>query len=105
MFSIQAGHIPLDAETLPQILKRAGLVPRRNLSEEDYVQAVWQNFDFSHIGFASLEQLSTEEVKWSGRLGKVSQRFRLTSRIGSSTAGTEVQYEVWTRARPMSGWQ
>jgi hypothetical protein len=35
-----------------------------NGTSPEYVQAVWQNFDFSHIGFASLEELTTEEVNW-----------------------------------------
>jgi hypothetical protein len=25
---------------------------------------VWQNFDFTHLGLASLEDLSTEDIQW-----------------------------------------
>ena len=64
MFSMQAGHIQLDLETLPPILRRAGLVTRRTLSEEEFLRAVWQNFDFTHIGFERVEDLFTQAIEW-----------------------------------------
>ena len=65
IFSMQAGHIQLDLETLPPILRRAGLVTRRTLSEEGFLRAVWQNFDFTHIGFERVEDLFTQDIEWT----------------------------------------
>jgi hypothetical protein len=64
MFSMQAGHIPLDAETLPTILRRSGLTTHVTMSEEDFLRTVWQNFDFTHLGFESVEDLATQNVEW-----------------------------------------
>ena len=64
LFSMQAGHIPLDAETLPTILRRSGLATRVTMSEEDFLRTVWQNFDFTHLGFESVEDLATQNVEW-----------------------------------------
>jgi hypothetical protein len=64
MFSMQAGHIQLDLETLPPILRRAGLVIRCTLSEEEFLRVIWQNFDFTHIGFERVEDLFTQDIEW-----------------------------------------
>jgi hypothetical protein len=62
--SLQASHIALDAKTLPVILRAAGLTRRRKLPQEEFERVVWQNFDFTHLGLASLEDLSTEDIQW-----------------------------------------
>jgi hypothetical protein len=64
IFSMQAGHVQLDLETLPPILRRAGLITRRTLSEEEFLRVVWQNFDFTHIGFERVEDLFTQDIEW-----------------------------------------
>jgi hypothetical protein len=64
IFSMQAGHVQLDLETLPPILRRAGLITRRTLSEEEFLRVVWQNFDFTHIGFETVEDLFTQDIEW-----------------------------------------
>jgi hypothetical protein len=64
IFSMQAGHVQLDLETLPPILRRAGLITRRTLSEEEFLRVVWQNFDFTHIGFERVEDLFIQDIKW-----------------------------------------
>jgi hypothetical protein len=64
IFSMQAGHVQLDLETLPPILRRAGLITRRTLSEEEFLRVVWQNFDFTHIGLERVEDLFIQDIKW-----------------------------------------
>jgi len=64
LISMQAGHIPLDMQTLPIILRAAGLTTRRHLSEQEFILVVWQNFDFTHLGFQNLEDLFTEDIQW-----------------------------------------
>jgi hypothetical protein len=64
LISMQAGHIPLDMQTLPLILRRAGHTRRRHLSEEEFTRLVWQNFDFTHLGFQSFEDLFTQDIQW-----------------------------------------
>ncbi|CAO3682968.1 unnamed protein product [Umbelopsis ramanniana] len=64
--SLQVGHIALDATTLPIILRAAGLTTRRrDLPQDEFERLVWQNFDFTHLGFASLEDLFTKDAQWS----------------------------------------
>jgi hypothetical protein len=64
IFSMQAGRVQLDLQTLPPILRRAGLITRRTLSEEEFLRVVWQNFDFTHIGFERVEDLFIQDIKW-----------------------------------------
>jgi hypothetical protein len=61
---MQAGHIQLDLETLAPILRRAGLVTRRTLSEEEFLRVIWQNFDFTHIVFERVEDLFIQGIEW-----------------------------------------
>lgn len=62
--SLQAGHIALDLATLPRILRAAGLTTTTVMSQEEFERQLWRNFDFTHLGFESFEDLFTEDIQW-----------------------------------------
>ncbi|GAB5585820.1 hypothetical protein Unana1_00720 [Umbelopsis nana] len=69
IFSMQAGHIALNKETLHTILRRAGLGIPIHCSEEDFLRVVWQILTSPILGTKVL-RISSHKT-WSG--GKSSQ--------------------------------
>jgi hypothetical protein len=62
--SMQATHIQLDRYTFAYILRRAGLYTGGSISEEQFRQICWQNFDFQAFGIRSIEDLAQEHMEF-----------------------------------------
>ena len=62
--SMQAAHIQLDRYTLPYLTRRAGLYTGGAMTEEQFRQICWQNFDFQVLGIESIQDLSQERMEF-----------------------------------------
>ena len=62
--SFQLRNIPLNKQTLHSIATRAGLPYSWRISNEDFSRYLYQLFDFSTIGFHTLESLRTDQVEF-----------------------------------------